>query len=27
VKMLAIGEDVRTVLHPHLYDRDTPLFQ
>jgi hypothetical protein len=27
VKMLAIGEDVRAVLHPHLYDQDKPLFQ
>jgi hypothetical protein len=23
VKMLAIGEDVRTVLHPYLYDKTT----
>jgi hypothetical protein len=27
VKMLAIGEDVRAVLHPHLYDRNTQFFQ
>ncbi|MGB3212948.1 MAG: hypothetical protein WBB19_19760 [Desulforhopalus sp.] len=27
VRMLAIGEDVQAVLHPHLYDRDTPLTQ
>jgi hypothetical protein len=27
VKMLAIGEYVRAVLHPHLYDRNTQFFQ
>lgn len=25
VKMLAIGEDVRAVLHPHLYDQHSSL--
>ena len=27
VKMLAIGEDVLTVLHPYLYDQSPPLTQ
>jgi hypothetical protein len=27
VKMLAIGEDVRAVLHPHLYDQVLPITQ
>ena len=27
VKMLAIGEDVRAVLHPYLYEQSTPLTQ
>lgn len=27
VKMLAIGEDVRAILHPYLYDRNTTLTQ
>jgi len=27
VKMLAIGEDVRNVLHPHLYGQTTPVTQ
>ncbi len=27
VKMLAIGEDVRTILHPYLYDQATTLTQ
>ena len=27
VKMLAIGEDVRTILHPYLYEQNTPLPQ
>jgi hypothetical protein len=27
VKMLAIGEEVQAVLHPHLYDRNVPLTQ
>lgn len=27
VRMLAIGEDVRTVLYPHLYDQNIPLTQ
>jgi hypothetical protein len=27
VKMLAIGEDVRAVLHPHLYDQALPITQ
>ena len=27
VKMLAIGEDVRVVLHPYLYEQSTPLTQ
>ena len=27
VKMLAIGEDVQAVLHPHLYDRNISLTQ
>jgi hypothetical protein len=27
VKMLAIGEDVRAVLHPYLYEQNKPLTQ
>lgn len=27
VKMLAIGEDVRTILHPYLYDQKTTVVQ
>ncbi len=27
VKMLAIGEDVRAVLHPYLYGQSTPVTQ
>lgn len=27
VKMLAIGEDVRTILHPYLYDQQATLTQ
>lgn len=27
VKMLAIGEDVRTLLHPYLYEQNKPITQ